>query len=226
MHYAQPLTVQQLDILRRQAAGIVAARLGRAEPPLRLEVVEYMLDADSHAWSIRRSKANFLRATVPLSGAARWLADVCHWRSPATTVLAHVLFVTLACCPELILPTAFLYMSAAGLWNYRRRPRRPPHMDARLSCAKAAHPDELDDELDTFPTLRANAVVRVRYDRLRSVSGRIQTVVGDVATQGERVRSLLAWRDPSDQCLIYSGRYLRITDKRHDHLDLDLLHLK
>ncbi|RCV34084.1 hypothetical protein SETIT_7G134500v2 [Setaria italica] len=199
MHYAHPFTVQQLDSLRRQAAGIVAARLSRAEPPLRREVVEYMLDADSHAWSIRRSKANFLRATALLSGAAgaaRWLADVCRWRNPATTVLTHVLFVTLACFPELILPTVFLYMSAAGLWNYRRRPRRPPHMDARLSCAEAAHPDELDEELDTFPTSRPNAVVRVRYDRLRSVAGRIQAVVGDVATQGERVRSLLAWRDP------------------------------
>jgi hypothetical protein len=56
MHYAQPFTVLQLDNLRQQAMGIVAARLSRAEPPLRREVVEYMLDADSHAWSIRRSK--------------------------------------------------------------------------------------------------------------------------------------------------------------------------
>jgi hypothetical protein len=36
----------------------------------------------------------------------------------------------------------------------------------------------------------------MRYDRLRSVAGRIQTVVGDVATQGERVQALLSWRDP------------------------------
>ncbi|OEL15761.1 FT-interacting protein 1 [Dichanthelium oligosanthes] len=199
MHYIHPLTVVQVDNLRRQAMGIVAARLSRAEPSLRREVVEYMLDADSHVWSIRRSKANFFRVTALLSGAAstaRWLADVCRWRNPATTVLVHALFVTLAWFPELILPTVFLYMSAAGLWSYRRRPRRPPHMDARLSCAEAVHPDELDEELDTFPTSRPNAVVRVRYDRLRSVAGRIQTVVGDVATQGERVRSLLAWRDP------------------------------
>jgi acyl-CoA synthetase (AMP-forming)/AMP-acid ligase II len=69
-------------------------------------------------------------------------------------------------------------------------------MDARLSCAEATHPDEIDEELDTFPTSKPNDVVRLRYDRLRSVAGRIQTVVGDVATQGERVRSLLAWRDP------------------------------
>ncbi|XP_025824067.1 FT-interacting protein 1-like [Panicum hallii] len=199
MHYVHPFTVLQLDNLRRQAMGIVASRLSRAEPPLRREVVEYMLDADSHAWSIRQSKANFFRVTALLSGAAstaRWLADVCRWKNPAATILVHVLFVTLTCFPDLILPTMFLYMSAAGLWNYRRRPRRPPHMDARLSCAEAVHPDELDEELDTFPTSRPNAVVRLRYDRLRSVAGRIQTVVGDVATQGERVRSLLAWRDP------------------------------
>ncbi|KAL6650889.1 hypothetical protein ACP70R_009814 [Stipagrostis hirtigluma subsp. patula] len=199
MHYVQPFTVLQLDNLRRQAMSLVAARLSRAEPPLRREVVEYMLDADSHAWSIRRSKANFLRVTALLSGAAstaRWLADVCHWRNPATTILVHVLFVSLMCFPELILPTMFLYLSVAGVCNYRRRPRRPPHMDAKLSCAEVVHHDELDEELDTFPTSRPNAVVRVRYDRLRSVAGRIQAVVGDAATQGERVRALLAWRDP------------------------------
>ncbi|CAL5068405.1 unnamed protein product [Urochloa decumbens] len=202
MHYTHPLATAQLDTLRRQAAGIVAARLGRAEPPLRREVVEYMLDAGRHAswtWSIRRSRANFLRATALLStaaAAARRLAGVCRWESPAATALAHVLVVTLACSPELVPPAAFLYMAAAGLWNYRRRPRLPAHVDARLSCAEAARADELDEEADTFPTSRPNGVVRVRYDRLRCVAGRIQTVVGDVATQGERVRSLLAWRDP------------------------------
>jgi hypothetical protein len=56
----------------------------------------------------------------------------------------------------------------------------------RLSCAEAAHPDKLDEEMDTYPTSRPNAVVRVRYGRLRSrsVSGRIQATVRDVATQG------------------------------------------
>uniref|UniRef100_M8CBZ4 C2 domain-containing protein n=1 Tax=Aegilops tauschii TaxID=37682 RepID=M8CBZ4_AEGTA len=45
---------------------------------------------------------------------------------------------------------------------------------------------------------QAMSIVAARAGRarLRSVAGRIQTVVGDVATQGERVRSLLAWRDP------------------------------
>ncbi|KAF8715058.1 hypothetical protein HU200_027605 [Digitaria exilis] len=199
MHYAHPFTAVQMETLRRQAMGVVAARLGRSEPPLRREVVEYMLDAGSHAWSIRRSKANFLRVTALLAGAAataRRLAGVCRWESPATTILAHVMLVTLTCFPELILPSVFLYMAGAGLCNYRRRPRRPANMDARLSCAEGTNHDELDEEEDTFPTSRpSNAVVRVRYDRLRSVAGRIQVVVGDVATVGERVRSLLAWRD-------------------------------
>lgn len=102
-----------------------------------------MLDAGSHLWSIRRSRANFLRATALLSGAAgaaRWLADVCHWRSPATTILAHLLLVTFACFPELILPTAFLYASVAGAWSYLRQPRRPPQADAGCRAPRRPAP--------------------------------------------------------------------------------------
>ncbi|RLN11883.1 hypothetical protein C2845_PM09G18560 [Panicum miliaceum] len=204
MHYLHPFTVTQLDALRYQAMGIVAVRLGRAEPPLRREVVEYMLDVESHMWSMRRSKANFFRAVSLFSGlaaAARWFGDVCQWKNVATTALVHVLLLILVWYPELILPTVFLYMFLTGLWNYRRRPRHPPHMDTKLSWAEAAHPDELDEEFDTFPTSRPQDVVYMRYDRLRSVAGRIQTVVGDMATQGERLQSLLSWRDPRATCL-------------------------
>ncbi|KAL3516555.1 hypothetical protein ACH5RR_023457 [Cinchona calisaya] len=199
MHYLHPFTVNQVDNLRYQAMNIVAVRLGRAEPPLRKEVVEYMLDVDSHMWSMRRSKANFFRIMSLISGIIsinRWFGDVCHWRNPVTSVLVHILFLILIWYPELILPTVFLYMFLIGLWNYRFRPRQPPHMDTKLSWAEAVHPDELDEEFDTFPTSRQHDVVRLRYDRLRSVAGRIQTVVGDIATQGERFQSLLAWRDP------------------------------
>jgi hypothetical protein len=87
-------------------------------------------------------------------------------------------------------------MFLIGIWNFRFRPRHPPHMDTRLSHAEAVHPDELDEEFDTFPTSKGVDIVRMRYDRLRSVAGRIQTVVGDMATQGERLQSLLSWRDP------------------------------
>lgn len=199
MHYTQPIPVRHIDWLRHQAMQIVAARLTRAEPPLRKEVVEYMLDVDYHMWSLRRSKANFNRIMSLLSGVTRickWFDDICNWRNPVTTCLVHVLFLILVCYPELILPTIFLYLFVIGLWNYRFRPRKPPHMDARLSCAENAHPDELDEEFDTFPTTRPSDIVRMRYDRLRSVGGRVQTVVGDLATQGERAHALLSWRDP------------------------------
>jgi hypothetical protein len=182
MHYTNPISVLQLDYLRFQAMQMVATRLGRAEPPLRREVVEYMLDVDSHMFSLRRSKANFYRITRLFSGAVavgKWFDGICKWKNP-----------------ELILPTVFLYLFMIGVWNYRRRPRKPPHMDTVLSHAELAHPDELDEEFDTFPTSKPSDVVRMRYDRLRSVAGRVQMVVGDLAMQGERAQSLLSWRDP------------------------------
>ncbi|XP_052170169.1 FT-interacting protein 3-like [Diospyros lotus] len=199
MHYVRPLTMAQLEMLRHQAVNIVAARLSRSEPPLRKEVVEYMTDAHSHLWSMRRSKANFFRLMTVFNGlfaVGKWFGEVCMWRNPITTALVHVLFVMLVCFPELILPTVFLYMFLIGLWNYRYRPKYPPHMNMRISYADGVPPDELDEEFDSFPTSRAPDLVRMRYDRLRSVAGRIQTVVGDVATQGERVLALLSWRDP------------------------------
>ncbi|XAR63078.1 hypothetical protein NMG60_11022893 [Bertholletia excelsa] len=199
MHYAMPLGMGQLDMLRHQAVNIVAARLIRAEPPLRREVVEYMSDAHSHLWSMRRSKANFFRLMTVFNGlfaVGKWFGEVCMWKNIVTTVLVHVLYLMLVCFPELILPTVFLYMFFIGLWNYRYRPKHPPHMNTRISYAEAAHPDELDEEFDPFPSSRSPETVRFRYDRLRIVAGRIQTVVGDVATQGERVQALLSWRDP------------------------------
>ncbi|KAJ8565658.1 hypothetical protein K7X08_008234 [Anisodus acutangulus] len=199
MHYLHPFTVNQVDNLRYQAMSIVAVRLARAEPPLRKEIVEYMLDVDSHMWSMRRSKANFFRIMSLLSGVIsvnRWFGDVCHWKNPVTSVFVHILFLILIWYPELILPTMFLYMFLIGLWNYRFRPRHPPHMDTKLSWAETVHPDELDEEFDTFPTSRPQDIARMRYDRLRSVAGRIQTVVRDIATQGERLQGVLSWRDP------------------------------
>ncbi|GAB4851562.1 FT-interacting protein 1 [Ancistrocladus abbreviatus] len=199
MHYIHPFTVNQLDNLRYQAVNIVAIRLARAEPPLRREVVEYMVDVDFHMWSMRRSKANFFRIVSLFSGTismSRWLGEICQWKNPVTTILVHILYFILICYPELILPTIFLYMFIIGIWNYRYRPRHPPHMDIKLSWAEAVHPDELDEEFDTFPTSKPMDAIRMRYDRLRSVAGRIQTVVGDIATQGERFQGLLSWRDP------------------------------
>lgn len=199
MHYVRPLNIMEQEKLRYQAVNIVAARLSRAEPPFRKEVVEYMCDADSHKWSMRRSKANFYRVMQVFQGLVslgRWIGEVSMWKNPVTTVLVHILFLMLVCFPELILPTMFLYMFVIGMWKWRFRPRKPPHMNIRTSQADIAAPDELDEEFDTFPTSKSSDLVRYRYDRLRSVAGRIQSVVGDIATQGERLQALVSWRDP------------------------------
>ncbi|GAB4861787.1 FT-interacting protein 3 [Ancistrocladus abbreviatus] len=199
MHYTRPLSILQTNALRQQAINILAARLSRAEPPLLREVVEYMCDVDSHFWSMRRSKANFYRIYTVLQGlfaVGKWFGDVCTWKKPVTTVLMHLHFVMLVCFPERILPTAFMYMFLIGIWNYRYRQKHPPHMDTRISYAEGVHPDELDEEFDKFPTTRSSDLVRWRYDRLRSVAAKVQTVMGDVASQGERLQALVSWRDP------------------------------
>lgn len=199
MHYVHPLSVNQLESLRYQAMNVVASRLSRTEPPLGREVVEYMLDHDSHMWSMRRSKANFFRLMNVLSGfmaIGRWVESMRNWHKPVYSALFLAFFLLLVAFPELIIPAMLLYMAFIGLWRYRSRPRHPPHMDTRLSHAESVFPDELDEEFDSFPTSRGADVVRMRYDRLRSVAGRIQTVVGDMASQGERFQALISWRDP------------------------------
>ena len=199
MHYTKPLNIFEQEKLKFQAMIIVQARLGRTEPPLRKEVVGYMSDTDSHLWSMRKSKANINRLKEVFSGlisVGSWLIEISTWKNSVTTILVHILYMMLVCFPRLILPTMFLYMFIIGLWKWRFRPRNPPHMNTSLSCTDITNPDEFDEEFDTFPTKKSQDIVRWRYDRLRSLAGRVQSVVGDIATQGERLHALLNWRDP------------------------------
>nr|GMC52660.1 protein QUIRKY [Ipomoea batatas] len=200
MHYLRPLGVAQQEALRGAAIKMVAAWLARSEPPLGSEVVRYMLDADSHNWSMRKSKANWFRIVAVLAwlvGLAKWLNDIRRWRNPVTTILVHILYLVLVWYPDLIVPTGFLYVFLIGVWYYRFRPKIPAGMDTRLSQALNVDPDELDEEFDTIPSSRPPEIVRLRYDRLRILAARVQTVLGDFATQGERVQALVSWRDPA-----------------------------
>ncbi|CDY57334.1 BnaC09g51830D [Brassica napus] len=57
----------------------------RTIPPLRRDVVEYMLDFGSNIWSIRRGRANFERLVTFFTAfldAWVWFDSVCKWKSP------------------------------------------------------------------------------------------------------------------------------------------------
>ncbi|WMV56703.1 hypothetical protein MTR67_050088 [Solanum verrucosum] len=215
MHYIHPLIVEgswndkqtKMDNLRRQASQMVSMSLSRAEPPLRKEIVEYMLDVKSDMWSMRKIRANFLRIMDVLGGLIairKWFDQICNWKNPIATLVIHVLYLILVLYPKCILPTIFLSLTLIVVWNYRYRHRHPPFIDIRLSCADDAHPDELDEEFDTFPTSRPTDIVRIRYDRLKSIVGSIQNVAGDIANQLERLDSLPVMERPySDQTVCY-----------------------
>ncbi|KAL8204434.1 hypothetical protein R6Q57_010057 [Mikania cordata] len=199
MHYIHPLSVFQQDSLRHQATQIMALRLNRAEPALRREVVEYMLDVGSSMWSVRKSKANYSRLVDVLSNLisfCKWLNDICIWTRPVLTVLVHVLFLIAVYNPQMMMISVLVYVIMFGAWSYRSRSRHPPHMDIKLSHADRFNGDELDEEFDGFPSSKNGEILKMRYDRLRSVGSRIQTVIGDMATQGERIQNLTTWRDP------------------------------
>lgn len=205
MHYLSPLSVFQIDSLRHQAAYLISSRLTRAEPPLMKEVVEYMLDVGLQMWSIRKGKANYDRVTDLLNGfvaVIKGFEQIRNWRNTGVTVMVHILFWLVVFFDELIFPIMFVLLFLAGIWRHRKRPRHPPHLDTKLSRADTTNEEELDEEFDTYPSKKTGEVVRRRYDRLRSIGGRMQTVLGDLATQGERAQSLLSWQDPRATAII------------------------
>nr|VDD30272.1 unnamed protein product [Brassica oleracea] len=222
MHYLTPLSIYQLDSLRHQATHILCMNLGRTEPPLRRDVIEYMLDFGSNIWSIRRGRANFERLVTFFTAfldAWVWFDSVCKWKSPVTTILAHFIFLFIVFLPKYCVTSLLLYCFVIGFYRYRLRPRHPPHMDIKLSKADSALPDELDEEFDGFPSGKSADLVKKRYDRLRGIAGRMMMVLGDLATQGERVKNLLSWRDPratflfSMFCLVACGIIFLISMK-------------
>lgn len=200
MHHLKPLGLGQQEMLRNAAAKILAVHLSRSEPPLRREIVLYMLDADSHVFSMRKVRANWFRIINIIAGIIemiRWIDDTRTWKNPTATILVHALLVTLVWFPDLIIPTLAFYIFAVGAWNYRFRTRDPlPHFDSKLSLAESLDRDELDEEFDLVPSARPPELVRLRYDKLRTLGARVQTVLADIATQGERLQALVTWRDP------------------------------
>ncbi|XP_057445704.1 multiple C2 domain and transmembrane region protein 16-like [Lotus japonicus] len=200
MHHIKPLGMVPQELLRNTAVKLVVGHFSRCEPPLRNEVVFYMLDADSHNFSARKVRANWYRIINVVAGVidiVRWVEDTRGWKNTTTTILVHALIVMLVWFPDLIMPTLLFYVFTIGAWNYRFRVRDPlPHFDPKILLADVADKDDLDEEFDVVPSARPYEVVRARYDKLRVLGARVQAVLGDLATQGERVQSLVTWRDP------------------------------
>lgn len=208
IHYVEPLsdTEQQLFSEREidevqicsQAAEILALRLGQMEPPLRSEVVAFMCDSEvSSLFSLRKAKVSFNRLQIMLSPFFSRIDSVQRWSDPLDTLLAHAIFLLAVWFPKLLFSLVVLYAALVAVKNYQRRPTCPPHVDYALSYLGNVHRDELEEEFDTVKSsCGSEAIMRMRYDRLRHVAGRIQTVVGDIASCGERIQSLVSWSDP------------------------------
>ncbi|XVE62556.1 hypothetical protein DITRI_Ditri06bG0127400 [Diplodiscus trichospermus] len=200
MHHIKPLGMAQQDMLRNTAVKILSAHLSRSEPPLRSDVVRYMLDADSHTFSMRKVRANWSRIVKVLSSLidiVRWIENTRLWKNPTATILVHALLVMLVWFPDLIVPTLAFYVFAIGVWNYRFRSKdKLPHFCPKISLAETVDRDEIDEEFDTMPSTRSPDIIRKRYDKLRAIGARVQNILGDFATQAERVQALVTWQDP------------------------------
>ncbi|KAJ6884125.1 protein QUIRKY [Populus alba x Populus x berolinensis] len=162
MHYVKPLGPAQQDILRHMAMRLVIARQIRSEPPLGQEVVQFMLDSDTHMWSMRKSKANWFRVVgcfTHVATLACWIEGIRTWLHPPTTILMHVLLIAIVLCPHLVLPTIFMYAFLILAFRFRYRQKVLLNMDSRLSYVDMVGLDELDEEFDGFPTTRSQDVV-------------------------------------------------------------------
>lgn len=134
---------------------------------------------------------------APFADSVRWFHGVCSWHNPHVTLLIHAIFVLALWFHELVLPLVLVCVGLLCLWNSRFCPSRPAYFDLGLSCLHTVDPDELDEEFDTeSPGHNYHNVMRLRYERLRTLAGRTQIVIGEVAAQLERIQSLLYWRDP------------------------------
>ncbi|KAL2322954.1 hypothetical protein Fmac_027333 [Flemingia macrophylla] len=92
-----------------------------------------------------------------------------------------ILLAVIVLCPYLVLPTVFMYAFLILLLRFRYRQRTPQSVDPRMSYVDMVSLDKLDEEFDGLPTTPAAEVVRIRYDRVRALAGRAQTLLGDVA---------------------------------------------
>ncbi|KAK7320286.1 hypothetical protein VNO77_29620 [Canavalia gladiata] len=204
-HFANPLSPTQLHGLRKQAVMLVLSKMSRTEPPLRREVVEYMLDSREMMWSIRRGRADFERINTFVSGLVALYTqfdEIRKWENPISTlIICLVLFVVIV-HPQHLLPATFSCLILHVLLQHQKRPRKVSHVDLQLSHVHTASVDELEEEFDPIPSKFGDSIIRNRYDRLRVAAGKYVALMGDFASRGERLQFLLSWQDTTVTMLV------------------------
>ncbi|PRQ35500.1 putative C2 domain, phosphoribosyltransferase [Rosa chinensis] len=198
LHYVLPLSVAQIHRLRPQAVKLTESRLQKAESPLSPEVVQYVLDDNKHKFSLRRAKANFLRCMKLLECFSLYrqrFDRLRKWTNPLHNAVFIISLIEVTWFPWMALASMFFMLSGIGAWGYWKRPKQLPHIDTELSQVYSVHPDEIAEEFDSFPTSASGNILTIRYHRLQGIILNVQTTLGDIATTGERVQSLLSWRD-------------------------------
>jgi energy-converting hydrogenase Eha subunit F len=204
-HYSDPLSPAQFYGLRKQIIMLVSSNMRKAEPPLRREVIDYMLDSRENMWSMRRCRADFER----IDAFVRWLLgiytqfdEICKWKDQTKTIIVGVVLLFFIFNPQLLLPAMFVCPIMHVLLQLPHKPKRLSHVDLQLSHVHTASVDELEEEFDPIPSKFEDIILRNRYDRLRVAAGRHVTWMGELATKIERLQSLLSWHDEISTMLV------------------------
>lgn len=199
LHYANPLSVTQLSGLRKQTVLLISSRMSKNEPPLRREVVSYILNSHETVWSMRKGRADFDRISVVMSGAIALYTlykKISKWENPISTLVVYLVLFVVILEPQFILPAMFFFLLLDTILQYPKRPRHLSHVDLQLSHVHAASVDELEEEFDPMPSKFEDDIIRRRYDRLRIIIGRFVAEMGNFATVVEKLLSFLSWQDP------------------------------
>ncbi|KAK4268593.1 hypothetical protein QN277_025223 [Acacia crassicarpa] len=199
LHFSNPLSRTQLSGLRKQTIMLLSSRMSKTEPAWRREVVSYMLDSDERLWSMRRGRADFERIKAVMSGFVALHTqynNICEWKNWASSSIVGVIVSFLIFVPRIMLIGILFGLILDIIFQYLKRPSLLSHVDLQVSQVNAVSLDELEEEFDPIPSKFEDRIIRLRYDRLRIVLGRLSAEMGKVATKVEKLQSYVTWQDP------------------------------
>ncbi|AED90603.1 anthranilate phosphoribosyltransferase-like protein [Arabidopsis thaliana] len=193
-HYKSPLSVYQIEEMRAEAVKINCANLARTEPALRNEVV----------WDMLKPKTNTRYSTCDMRkvAALAFFDLFLYW--PSLIVWLAIYLVVVPCIVLVGLSGLHKFLTRK-FWNKRENPRSPLIVnDLKLWKLESPNLDELEEEFDSFPSSVSDVnILRMRYDRIRMVCQRPMILLGDAASQGERLYALLTFNGDDQLASFY-----------------------